>query len=643
MVDLLFSDGPGSLDLVFGSTGTPPVIIVLGSACTVGAATMAGVLESGALPLGSAGPLPGSAGTSAIAISDVPALSMPAILNPGIADLAISYDNAVNRGPFPWAGASWQGAAALSRLTNATHHASAAGEATVVVGCGSGSPLATSLHPRWQLMGTSQRPASRFPWGAGAARRARFGDRWGQLARHLRPSFSAPFNEAAQRARDARDGWIELFQRARPELVASWGPGANLSFTLAVVAGAGLAYGIAGAVPWQQAMRPPHGRAGVPVDPPGPPGYVPATDLLFCDAAPASLGLVFGRPCIPVGPIAAVVIPVRRSYVVINEVALVRTDNQKALAPLSLSVSIDADSWVWGWQASLPASSIADVLPGAPGAPVEFEATINGVSWLLLAEGVTRDRRFAQARITVSGRGIAAELGAPYAASVSRSNLADLTARQLMEAALTINAVPIGWSVDWQIVDWLVSAGAWSHTGSHIEAVTRIAQAAGGYVQASHNSRSLEILPRYPFAPWDWGGVTPAFSLPSAATTRESIEWREKPAYNAVYVSGEGAGVLARIKRAGTAGDRVAPMITDSLTTHVDAARQRGLSILSDVGQQQLLTLDTPLFSGVGIYPVGSFVRFVDGADSRIGIVRSLSISAALPKVRQIVELECHG
>jgi len=173
--------------------------------------------------------------------------------------------------------------------------------------------------------------------------------------------------------------------------------------------------------------------------------------------------------------------------------------------------------------------------------------------------------------------------------------------------------------------------------------VSRIAEAAGGYVQADRNARTLRILPRYPIAPWDWAGVTPAFSLPSSATTRESIAWLEKPAYNAVYVTGEGAGVLARIKRAGTAGDRVAPMITDPLITHVDAARQRGLSILADVGQQQTLALDTPLFSGVGIYPVGSFVASSDGANSRTGIVRSLTITAALPTVRQTVEIECRA
>jgi hypothetical protein len=365
------------------------------------------------------------------------------------------------------------------------------------------------------------------------------------------------------------------------------------------------------------------------------------TDLLFDDAWPASLHLVFGRAH-HARILARVVIPVLRSYLVVNDVTLVRVSNTLSLPALSLSLSIDADSWVWGWQASLPASVLGDVLPDGPSAPVEFEATVNGVDFRLLAEKITRDRRFAQARITVSGRGIAAALGDPYAPVVSRGNGADRTAQQLMAEALTVSGVGIGWSLDWQLTDWLVPGGAWSHSGSHIEACTRLAEAAGGYVQASRNSRTLAILPRYPAAPWDWSGLTPDYSLPSAATTREAVEWLEKPAYNGVYISGEGMGILGHVTRAGTAGELLAPMIVDALTTHADAARQRGLAVLSDTGPQQLLTLETPIFTGVGIYPVGSFVAFSDGAESRLGIVRSVAINAALPRVRQTLEIECH-
>lgn len=641
MVDLLFSDGLASPDLVFGGTGTPPVILKLGSTATLLAPTFSGVLRSDVTALGGASAAAGI--NSAIAVADVPALSMAVTTAPPIAALAIGYDNAVNRAPFRWAESGWQGAATRSHLASAAHHATMASETGAALGVGIGSPRQSATRTRWQPMIRGPRPSSRLPWGAGTPISAQSGDSWQLLFTHRRPSLDVLFEEAAPLGLTASDRWIELFRWARPELSAPWGIGAMRTLQMVLVAGAGVPRPLWVTIPWQVARRPAHGLSTIPGEPPGPALYVPSTHLLFDDAMPAALNLVFGRLGRPAGPIADVVIPIRRSYIVINDVTLIRTENSLAMAPLSLSVSIDADSWVWGWQASLPASSLDDVLPSSPGAPVEFEATINGVNWLLLAEGVTRDRRFAQARITVSGRGIAAELGDPYAASVSRYNLTDLTAQQVMDAALTISGVGIGWSLDWQLTDWLVPTGAWSHTGTHIEAVARIAEAAGGYVQASRNSQVLRILPRYPVAPWDWGGVVPAFSLPASATTRESIEWREKPAYNAVYVSAEGIGVLARVKRSGTAGDRPSPMVTDALITHADVARQRGLTILSDTGQQQSLRLDTPLFPGVGIYPVGSFVQFADGGDSRLGIVRSLTVNATLPTVRQTVELECRG
>jgi hypothetical protein len=641
VVDLLFTAGLGNGDLVFGSSGTPPVILALGSSATMPAATLAGVLNADGVVMGGAPVAP--AISSPVHVSEVPALSMAATMGAPAPALGLGYDNAVNRAPFRWAEGAWQDADQRSHFAAAAHAVNHGSETGAIIGVGAAIRRSVESAPAWELMDMRWRHSSHLPWGAGTRLGSFRSTGFVDLLRHLRPELLTLFDEGAPRRFQAASPWIELFRRPRPELRVPWGSGAHLTSLLVAVSGAGAPCLLSIDIPWQQAGRPGHGVSSVPGEPPGPVLYIPDPALIFDDSAPATPFLVFGRDPNATGPIADVVIPVLRAYIVVNDVTLLRTDNSLALHPLSLSVSIDADSWVWGWQTSLPASSLEDVLPSAPGAPVEFLATINGVSFLLLAESVTRDRRFAQARITVSGRGIAAELGNPYAATVSRNNASDMTAQQVMEAALTISGVGIGWSLDWQLTDWLIPAGSWSHTGSHIEAVSRIAEAAGGYVQADRNARTLRILPRYPVAPWDWAGVTPAFSLPSSATTRESIAWLEKPAYNAVYVTGEGAGVLARIKRAGTSGDRVAPMITDPLITHVDAARQRGLSILSDVGQQQTLALDTPLFSGVGIYPVGSFVAFSDGANSRTGIVRSLSITAALPTVRQTVEIECRA
>ena len=396
---------------------------------------------------------------------------------------------------------------------------------------------------------------------------------------------------------------------------------------------------------YENAMRAPAGQWTIPIVPPGPNTcYPPGGHLVFrWPVIGGNLLFVCDNWVPPDQPSGeTVVIPIRRAYILTNDIALIRRENSLALPAMALSINIDADSWTWGWSARLPAKHLDDVLPATAGAPVAFEAVINGVHWYLLAEKVQRDRSFPQGRIVISGRGIAAELGAPYAAATSRTNTGDRTAQQLMDAALTINGVGIGWTLDFGLTDWLVPAGVWSHTGSHIEAIARVAEAAGGYVQAHRTNKSLGIKPRYPVAPWAWNTVTPDFVIPAAFTTKEGISWLENPDYNAVWISGEGAGVLASVTRQGSAGDVVAPMVVDALNTHSDAARQRGISILGAAGRQQIMTLTTPILPGVGIYPVGSFAQFADGVNSRFGIVRSLAIDAG-QQVRQTIEIECHA
>lgn len=347
----------------------------------------------------------------------------------------------------------------------------------------------------------------------------------------------------------------------------------------------------------------------------------------------------------PVDENGTVVIPKLRTYIVINDVSLRRVSNDLALPPISMQIDIDVDSWGWGWSCSMATSQLANLERDTPGELVELEAMVNGDTWRLLVERITRDRRFGQDRIAVSGRGIAAQLADPIYPAESRDNVSGaMTAQQLAAAALSYNGVPLGWDLDWQIADWLVPAGAWVHTGTPMDAVTRIAAAAGGYVQADPATQVLHVLPRYPLLPWEWAAATPDVILPSAATTREGIEYLDRPNYNAVYVSGGTVGgILGHVKVAGTAGDVPAEMVTDALITHVDAARGRGTAILGDTGRQQIMTLETPILADIGLYNVGTLLQWEEGTATRRGLVRSVSISAGMPRVRQTIEVETHA
>ena len=391
--------------------------------------------------------------------------------------------------------------------------------------------------------------------------------------------------------------------------------------------------------------------AGSPLpgfDPFEPPPPLPATwdaNLVFQCPVLGYPALVFGAlPCYDVvaPPGVTVVVQIQRVYIVINDATLRRVDGNIALPTFGMSLSLDVDSWTWGFSASLPADTLASLEPASTGAPVEVEAMVNGVAYRALVETISRSRSFGKSAITIQGRGKTALLDVPYSPVSNFTNSVDRTAQQLMGDVLSVNGVPMSWAVTWGLTDWLVPAGVFAHQGSYIGALGRIAESVGGYLQPHASTQSISVLPRYPSTPWGWGSVTPDFELPSAVTTTEGISWLEKARYNRVFVSGVQQGVLGQVTRTGTAGDLLAPMITDALITHADAARQRGLSILANTGRQANVTLKLPVLAETGIITPGKFVRYVDGATTRTGIVRSVGVEVASPEIFQTLGIETH-
>ena len=464
----------------------------------------------------------------------------------------------------------------------------------------------------------------------------------GDGLRDRRPSMTTDYAEAddlrsgvwsdfQDRYRDRRPSVTTGHTSARPLWrVGSWGFQKGLS----VRRGRWARY--------QDAMRPPAGM-WVPPLPPGPdPCYTPSTDLLF-DLLPGTSDLLFicdNHDDIPPGE--TVIVPVRRVYIVINDVSLRRIEGNLLLPALTLSLSIDVDSWTFGFNATLPWQSRADIerAPGDP--PVEVEASFNGHVYRLLVEKVAARRSFPNDTVQISGRGKNAVLASPHAPVLSFGNSETRTAQQLMNDVLTFNGVPIGWGVDWGLTDWLVPAGVFNARGSYIDGLSSIVSAAGGYLQPHPTDDTILARLRYPVAPWDWTPGMADYELPSAAVSNEGIDWIDKANYNRVYVSGQSAGILGRVTRAGTAGDLVAPMITDPLITEAAAARQRGISILADTGRQAMVSLRVPVFDETGVIHPGKMVRYVDGTEARLGIVRSTGIEFSGPELWQNLTVETH-
>lgn len=305
------------------------------------------------------------------------------------------------------------------------------------------------------------------------------------------------------------------------------------------------------------------------------------------------------------------IIPTRRTYIVLNEVTLRRTDSSTVVEALSLDISIDADSWLPSWSAEVAFSEWPS-LAAENGEPLELEAIVNGHRWLLLAEGApARSRSFGKTTVQIKGRGIAAWLDAPRAAVMNHYNATQMTAQQLMAQALTTNGVSLGWDLDWQITDWLVPASAWSVQGSPMAGVLDVAGAVRAVVQADPTGKILHILPRYPVKPWEWGSAVPDIEIPPDILLSDALEPIERPDYNAVFVGGQSFGVTGRVYRAGTAGDLLAPQITHPLITEAAAARQRGIAELGDAGRQARISIRLPISEDTTLLKVGQLAHLL--------------------------------
>lgn len=358
-----------------------------------------------------------------------------------------------------------------------------------------------------------------------------------------------------------------------------------------------------------------------------------------------------------IGPSGTILVPIRSTYIVLNEVKLITVPGGVELPVQTATLTIDNSSWVYGFSATLPGYCLSYVMASALLTPVELELQINGEEYRVLVEKVVRNREFGRTGITVSGRGQLAYLSAPYSPVQNFTNPGLRTSQQLLDDALTTNGVSLGWTIDWQIPTWNIPANVWSFSGTYIEAALNIVESVDAWLLPDPKFKNIKVMAKYPYLhrtggpagvldatmPWEWHLADPGITLPTAVVKVEGVEWVEKPAYNAVFVSGTTNGVVGAVKITGSAGDYVAPGRNHPLITEAAAAGEAGRAILGDTGRMAIVTLSLPVLSSVGVIYPGVLVKYTDGATTMLGISRSLSISSGkMEDLIQTIEIEVH-
>lgn len=558
--------------------------------------------------------------------------------------LAARYDSNVSRPTVGQTRACWQDAAPLPHAARGRWQQTAPLPAATRSHWQDAAHLAASLQARWQDTQPLQRPvrgafeqARRLP---GPPLRAGY-----QEAQRLRSGTRAGFEEAIRLpAAPLRVRYQETYRDRQ----ACVGVGFEVATPLAVPVASRM--GIARRLPrawggrFEQAWPPRPGqwqRPGPGL--PGEPCYLPTL--------PAHL--VFDAPWVGDGHLVFIcerhgpgpdpeppryVIPLLEVYVSLHTLGAVLLPSLEPVALLDATLESDDGGFGWALSATGP-EHLLDQLAPVSGLPARVRITIDGIDWVFAVERIARTRRFGQHRASIQGRSVTALLGAPYLPQQSWLNTSDLTAQQILAQALQYT----GTTVDWGINDWLVPAGAWSFAGTPLQAALRVAESVGAVLRSHRTDARLIFAPRYPVLPWAWAGAAPTVQMPAAIIATDSLEPEPRPAYNAVYVSGMTQGVLGQVRRSGTAGDLLAPQVTDALITHEVAARQRGAAELGAAGNKLMHTLTVPLLTGgsnPGLIEPGYLVEVDDIGHRWRGLVRGIRVTAGLPTVRQTLTVE---
>jgi hypothetical protein len=481
-----------------------------------------------------------------------------------------------------------------------------------------------------------------------------------QQSAALRSALVSPQQQAAQASKHTSDNWLSLLHSLRSPTVV-WevaAPASNLTdsgfqqltslklrrtylwyeaactqLLQKFIFGKAKNLEVSRRVPWEVAANVLNGRGfTLPVNPP----YTPFYNLNFlCKCLfPDALLIRLNFGLLACEELAGLV-PIQKVYFIVNTISLTLVSDGSSVGINSASVGIDSSSWCWSFSASIPYSDLEKVEPTIAG-PVEVELTVNGLQWRFLVEEYDQNKVFGKTGVNIRGRSVTAFLDNPYAPVRSLSQDTLILSRQLAENELSRPGLETGFSLDWSLVDelgWVMPANTWSYTDlTPVQVIQAIAQGAGGFVNSHPKLRQLQVRPDYPAPYWDWAAYTVDKVLPNSVIRYQSLRWSEKPNYNGVYVSGENTGVLALVKRAGTAGDYQAPMFVNPMISDPSAARSKGSSLLSSGGRQANVDLQLIMEPAIGLLTPGMIVEVtntgVGGEAAWRGLVSSTSISA---------------
>lgn len=314
---------------------------------------------------------------------------------------------------------------------------------------------------------------------------------------------------------------------------------------------------------------------------------------------------------------------IERSYTIVNVVNLVSLPDLTPIPFDAGRLNRDLDTYAWTFTANLATQTAVDLVSPKSGALKEVRLTINGDVWEFFVSKISHNKAFAKDSWQFTAYSRSKLLAAPYSAQGARTETSGSTAAQIANDEL----FGTGFTVDWSAVDWSLPANVFSYSGkAPIEAIGMLSSAIGAVIESHPSAYEISIKPRFNESSWNWSTATEDRTMPRAIFKEWSEEFKPQASYNAVYVSGQEHGVVAKVKQLGTAGDQLMGDITDSLLTDQIANAERGRIELSKAGHKEVFS-GKVFYDGTGFVNIGELVKVVatDGSFFK-GVVTSNSI-----------------
>lgn len=338
-------------------------------------------------------------------------------------------------------------------------------------------------------------------------------------------------------------------------------------------------------------------------------------------------------------------------YIIVNSVNAYALPGLEPLAIADVRLDLDQDSYSWKLNADvLNAASVALLKPDSGGRR-EMALEINGRRWVFFIDSWGRSRAVngesLNRRFSISGYSRAQYLGQPFAPKRTRS-IGTTTAVQAATAELS----GTGFALDWDTLllpDWAMPNASYSYQElTPLQAIKRLAAAAGAVVQPGMAADTIAVRPRYSVLPWDLLAADMDRTIHESQILSEGGGLETRPQINAVFVSGEREGVALNATRQGTAGDRPGVDVVDAWLTDLPANMSRAQQEIAASGDRIIHTLELAIpetGAQPGLLLPGMTVAVIhtDAVLNYRAYVRGVSISVpgrGQAKVRQTVTLE---